>query len=519
MASRRSRGLYPLKESLRDSERQFRLLVAGVTDYAIYMLDTSGMITTWNTGAERIKGYSAEEVIGRHFSMFYTEEDRAAGMPERVLATAAREGRFEAEGRRVRKDGTIFWTNVVIDAIYDEEGSLIGFGKVTRDITERKEAEELVARAKEQMALSQKMEALGQLTGGIAHDFNNLLMIVGGQAQMLGKYVEDPRALRGLDAIRTAVTRGENLTRQLLAFSRKSALRSEVVTIGDRFARFHDMIASLLPGNIQLAIDIPPDIWNIELDVNELEFALINVVVNARDAMPRGGDLAIAARNVTLDGASGPPDLRGEFVAIHVTDTGTGIPAEIVPKIFDPFFTTKQVDKGTGLGLAQVYGFARQSKGAVAVKSEVGKGTTISFYFPRSHGKPANGDIASAEEKPAQASGTVLLVEDNVEVADVTATFLADLGYSVVHAPHSDAALGILKSRNDISLLLSDVVMPGTLNGIELAEKVRSENPLLPILLTTGYAKATEGVGKRFPILRKPYEIGNLDRAIRQAMR
>ncbi len=337
--------------------------MSGVTDYALFRLDPQGIVSSWNVGAERIKGYAAAKIIGQHFSRFYTAEDRQSGLPARALRTAAREGRFEGEGWRVRKDGGQFWASVVIDAIRDETGALIGFAKITRDITERREAQLALQRTQEQLAQSQKMDALGHLTGGIAHDFNNMLMVVGGYAEFLKRRLSDPKDRRALDAIELATSRAESLTRQLLTFSRRQSLNPATVNLAERFAAFRDILASSAHGNIQLDIDVAPDTWPVTIDPNEFEVAIVNLVVNARDAMPDGGGIAITVRNVAI-GAHDPIDgLEGEFVVVEVKDTGVGIPPDVLPRVFDPFFTTKETDRGTGLGLSQVYGFARRRAG------------------------------------------------------------------------------------------------------------------------------------------------------------
>ena len=297
-------------EELRQSDQQFRALVAGVTDYALYMLNPTGVVSSWNAGAERIKGYTADEIIGRNFSQFYTPEDRKAGLPNRSLSIAAATGRFEAEAWRMRKDGSLFWANVVIDAIRDESGKLIGFAKITRDITEKRNAQEALERAHEQLAQAQKMEALGQLTGGVAHDFNNLLMVVSGQAQSLVRRMTDQKNIRSLEAILAAASRGEALTRQLLTFSRRQTQNPRTVSLGQTISAFRDVLASSARGKIDLRIDIPQDVWPVSIDIPEFELALVNLVVNARDAMPEGGTITVSAENVRLRGDETVDSLR-----------------------------------------------------------------------------------------------------------------------------------------------------------------------------------------------------------------
>ena len=500
------------EEALRESERQFRLLVAGVTDYAIFRLDPNGIVSSWNAGAERIKGYKADEIIGHHFSRFFTDIDRGKGTPLRALYTATQEGRFEAEGWRVRKDGSLFWANAIIDAIRDENGNLIGFAKITRDVTERREAQLALQRSQEQLAQSHRMEALGQLTGGIAHDFNNLLMIVGGQAQILKRRTTDPKDIRAIEAIEMAAASGERLTRQLLAFSRRQQLNPKTLDLREHLKACRELLLSSVGGVAQLEFELSGDLWAVEADPNELELALVNLVVNARDAMTAAGKITIAANNVRLTRASDPP-LEGEFVALAVTDTGSGIDPKVLPRIFEPFFTTKDVSKGTGLGLSQVYGFTHQSGGGIWAESVQGQGTTITMYLPRSQ-RIVSDMQPELRCVPESGSGTVLVIEDNPEVAKVSSMLLKQIGYDAVVVGTAEAALKELGSNPAIDLVFSDVVMPGKIDGTELAGMIRERYPKMPILLTSGYSTAAERAEKQFPLLRKPYQISALAEAI-----
>jgi PAS domain S-box-containing protein len=503
-------------EALRESERQFRLFTEAATDHALIRLDSRGVVSGWNAGAQRIEGYAEPEIVGQHFSRFYTAADRAAGAPERALAAAAASGSYEHDGWRVRKNGSLFLAAVVIDAIRDEEGKLIGFANIMRDVTERHEARVKLQRAQEQLAQSQKMEALGQLTGGIAHDFNNMLMVVSGNAQILKRQLGDPKNLRSVEAIEVAAARGENLTRQLLAFSRRQALNPIVISLRQRLTEFRDLLASSARGDIRLVVDIRRSVWPVAVDIHELELALINLVVNARDAMPGGGTVTITAKNLRLQPEDTPDGLRGEFVALTVTDTGSGIEADVLPKVFEPFFTTKQRDKGTGLGLSQVYGLTHQSGGTVTITSEVGSGTAVTVYLPRSR-RPLSeqripeGGLPRGGEK-------VLLVEDNPEVQDVVGMLLEQLGYRVFLAESAAAALQLLASGETVDLVFTDIVMPGELDGVALARRVKEEYPDIAVLLSTGYAKAANALEAGFPILRKPYQLTVLARAIRKAL-
>ena len=404
----------------------------------------------------------------------------------------------------------------MIDAIRDEEGKLIGFANIMRDVTERHEARAKLQRAQERLAQSQKMEALGQLTGGIAHDFNNMLMVVSGNAQILKSRLRNLKHLRPVEAIELAAARGENLTRQLLAFSRRQALNPIVISLRQRLAEFRDLLASSARGNITLVIDIPRNIWPVAVDIHELELALINLVVNARDAMPGGGTTTIAGKNLLLQSEDTPDGLCGEFVALTVADTGCGIKADILPKVFEPFFTTKQLDKGTGLGLSQVYGLTRQSGGTVTIASQLGNGTSVTMFFPRTHCPLSETSTAAVE--PPRGGETVLLVEDNREVQDIVGMLLDQLGYRVFRARSAAGALQLLQSGEAVDLVFSDIIMPGELDGMALARKVKEEYPDIAVLLTSGYAKAVNTLETNFPILRKPYQLATLARAIRDAL-
>ena len=499
------------QEAMRESERQFRLLVAGVTDYALYMLDPNGIVTSWNQGAQRIKGYTADEIIGQHFSRFYAERDRSAGAPARALHVAVQEGRFEADAWRVRKDGSLFWANVIIDPIRDEHGHLVGFAKITRDITERREAQLALQEAQSQRAHAQKMDALGQLTGGVAHDFNNLLMIVAGQVPKLKRAAgDDERAKKAVEAIEIATRRGAALTRQLLTFSRRQVFRPSVVQVAERLESCRAMLTSIIGASQTVVTTLEPGIWPVKVDANELELAIVNIAINARDAMPNGGVISITAENVALRPSDTPAQLEGPFVAVRISDTGTGIAPDVLPKVFDPFFTTKQVDKGSGLGLSQVYGFCQQSGGTVTIQSELGRGTTVTLLLPRTHESPAEAptDVAPAD---SAGDGTVLVVEDNPDVANVTVSMLEDVGYRVRLVSNGDAALAAIATV-EFDLVVSDIVMAGSMDGIKLARAIREKNPKLPVLLMTGYSQAAADVGFEFTILRKPVDIDELSR-------
>jgi PAS domain S-box-containing protein len=495
------------ERALYASEQQFRMLVQGVRDYAIYMLDPQGRVTNWNAGAEKIKGYTADEIVGEHFSRFYTEEDRADGEPARALETALREGRYEREAERVRKDGTRFWASVVLDPIRDETGELIGFAKVTRDITEQRRAQDELEEARTALFQAQKLQALGELTGGIAHDFNNLMTVIRGSAELLQNENIDPeKKRRCVRAILETSDRATTLTGRLLAFGRRQALRPEPIDVGVRLDALGEVLSRTLGSTIRVELDVAPDVWPIEVDAAELETALLNAAVNARDAMPEGGTITLSAENVPDENA----------VCISVTDTGEGIPAELMPRVFEPFFTTKPVGKGTGLGLSQIHGFAAQTGGRADIRSNPGEGTTLSLMLPRSNNLPAT----TSDSRPPLtrlAKLNVLLVEDSDSVRQFARAVLEELHAVVTEANSGEEASRLLDGHH-FDLIFSDVVMPG-ISGLDFARSVRDQLPNQRILLATGYSKQVAmGEAAGFQIVQKPYGAESLTAAISRTL-
>ena len=409
---------------LLESERRYRRLIEAVVDYAIFQLDPAGNVTTWNPGAQRIKGYDPEEIIGQHFSRFYTPEDIQLGVPKLALAEAAKQGRFEAEGWRMRKDGSRFWASVVIDRITDEAGELVGFAKVTRDVTERKQAQDELQRVQQQLAASQKLEAVGQLSGGIAHDFNNLLMIVLGNLETAERnsrgLANSTNLQRALANAKRGAQRAAALTSRLLAFSRRQALDPQPINLNNFLNGLQEFLQRTLGERIEVQTVGSAGLWSIEADANHLESAIINLGINARDAMPDGGKLTVEAVNVLADEdyCRVNPELSpGQYVIVCVTDTGTGMTADVLNHAFEPFFTTKEPGQGTGLGLSQVYGFVKQSGGHVKIYSEVGQGTSIRMYFPRYHGDARPVDSDADEFRPeGEKLETILVVEDDADL-------------------------------------------------------------------------------------------------------
>jgi len=493
--------------ALESIRRHFHILIEGVVDYAIFALDKEGHISSWNSTAQKITGYTREEIVGKHFGIFYRPDERRAGAPAHALESAIQRGKHEVEGWRIKKNGTPFFTTGSVSSSHDDTGNLIGFINVLRDATERRDAEEKLVEAREQLAMSQKMEAIGKLTGGIAHDFNNLLMIIGGSAQIFARLL-DPKLPRAIEAIQNAAKRGESLTRQLLTFSRRQHLSPTVVDLNASIKNMRTMIESSLRGNIVYNENIGEGVAQIMVDLAELELAIVNIAVNARDAMENGGTFTVTVNGVTVDQQTGEHRAGDAFFAVAFSDTGTGIPPHLLSKMFDPFFTTKEVGKGTGLGLSQVYGFAHQAGGTVTADSKVGQGTTITLYLPACADEQKISDDPSATKTKARQSQRrmVLVVDDNADVADVTSSLFEQLGYETIYRDSAEAALQLIETGAKVDLVFSDIVMPGTIDGVGLAREIRSRYPTLPIGLTTGYSDAAKAAPSNLRILRKPFD-------------
>ncbi|HKT27202.1 PAS domain S-box protein [Dyella sp.] len=629
-------------ENLARSKRDFELLVRSVTDYAIFMLDTTGHVTSWNGGAEKIKGYRAEEIIGRHFSAFYTPEDVAAGIPQLALTTALHEGRFETDAWRVRKDGTRFWANVIIDPVWNN-GELIGFAKVTRDATTRRNAElalfeserrfrgivntaldafaqidesgritewnpqaqELFGWSREQvlgkplttlcfphgdntaedwltsawqhkpvrqthqltavnrsgrrftaelsvsvlslasgpamcifmrdltekiqmetqLRQSQKMEALGQLTGGIAHDFNNILQAISSSlevVEIIGRRAQFTAADKHIQNALGSVRRAAGLTHRLLAFARRQALDPQAVDVGELIASMSELLRHSIGEHIALELALPEELWAAHCDANQLENAILNLAINARDAMPKGGRLRIEASNVNGDDPSAfnvlDPD--DSYVKIVVADSGTGMPADVRERAFDPFYTTKPVGQGTGLGLSMVYGFARQSGGHCVIESELGEGTRIILLLPRYVGPAqARTEWVTAQGRPAAHGEHILLVEDQSVIREAVTEVLVKLGYNVTQASDGLEGLSMAMAGQTFDLIVTDIGLPG-INGRSLADTVRHEHPHVPVLLITGYDPTAVHSSPSLPagmaLLPKPFNVETLGEQVRR---
>ncbi len=430
--------------------------------------------------------------------------------------TARARGSLDFEARITRADdGATRWLHVKGRTFYDD-GQPVRIAGVVTDVTERRVVEE-------QLRHSQKIEAIGRLTGGVAHDFNNLLMVISGGLEMIGRQQEPARRERVLQGMRQAVERGSTLSRQLLAFSRRQSLQPEPIDLAEQVGAMRDLLDRSLRGDVEVRTQFGPDLWPVEVDAGELELVVLNLAVNARDAMPAGGVITIKAANRP---AVPGEDIEADCVELSVVDTGIGMQPEILARAFEPFFTTKEIGKGSGLGLAQTHGFARASGGSVRIVSEPGRGTTVSLYLPRTEKPPVRraGTVALTSGAASQQigpGGQVLLVEDDDEVAALTAEMIEQLGYETTRVASAEAALGALANGRAIDLVFSDVMMPGKMNGLDLAREIRARRPGLPVVLTTGYVEAARQgtAGERIAVLPKPYRLQELRAALARARR
>ena len=538
---------------LRATTRRLQLILESTVDYAILTTDRGGRITLWNPGAEHILGWSQAEMLGQHAGIFFTPEDLAKGMPEREMERAALEGRAADERQHLRKDGSRFFASGMMMPLRDDAGELIGFLKILRDRTREHEAgkalergvaertaelaaanRELVGQIQERERIEttlrqmQRLEAVGQLTSGVAHDFNNLLTVIVGNIGFLQRALDNPQThpklLQRLGYMQGAAERGAKLTAQLLAFSRRQRLEAKPVDLNETVASMRELLQSSMGGSVQLETVQAPELWPALVDRTQIELVILNLAINARDAMQVGGSLSIETANVTLHEPQAAEEPGpGDYVMISVTDTGTGMPPEVLAKAFEPFFTTKEVGKGSGLGLAQVYGFAKQSGGGVRIRTRLGEGTTIEVFLPRAVGVRSG----VAEPMPAAHGAPIckdrhcriLLVDDDASVREVTAAILVERGYELVEAGSGGAALDVLsREGEDIDLLLIDFAMPG-MNGLEVAREARVRRPGLPVLFVTGYAdSAAMDEMSRERIISKPFREDDLVSRIDDAL-
>jgi PAS domain S-box-containing protein len=491
-------------KGLKDSEIRLRAIVDHAHD-AYVAIDPDSRIVTWSPEAERTFGWSASEVVGRQLAEIIIppryREDHRRGL-RRYLKTGegqAVDRLLELEA--LHRDGSEFPVEVSIATF--EIGNGRFFGAFIRDVTERR-------RLEERLRETQNLEAIGRLAGGIAHTFNNLFQVMFGNLHLAERRTDDDGARASLAKVVHAAERGALVTRQLLAFAREQTLNPQWVQPSESLRAFVSFVTQSLPGNVLVRTDIPSRLWPLQIDLSELQLALVNLALNARDAMPKGGALEITAVNETLrDPRLG---LDGEYLVIKVADTGAGIPPEVLSRVFDPFFTTKDPAVNRGLGLSQVHGFAYQSGGAVAVRSERGEGTTVTLYLPSSQNmRLAAASGASAHYERAHKTATVLLVEDDLDVAEVTAALLQECGFDVKLTYRTSEALNVLLQGDRVDLVLSDIMMPGGMSGMQLAEEVRTLLPQLPVLLATGFSDAAADAASRgLPIITKPYTMEEL---------
>jgi PAS domain S-box-containing protein len=484
------------------------------------MLDLEGRVSSWNEGARRIKGYEPEEVIGRHFSRFYREEDRTSGEPARALETARKEGRFSAEGWRVRKNGDLFRASVVIDAIRDDEGRPIGFAKITRDITEREETQRELETAREALFQSQKMEAIGQLTGGVAHDFNNLLMAVMSSLELLKKHLPpDQMSQRLLNNAIEGAKRGATLTQRMLAFARRQDLHLDQVEVPNLLAGMSDLVQRSIGPEWPISTSFPLKLPTVRADANQLEMALLNLIVNARDATPNGGPIVISAGCHQIENGNGATLESGDYIRLVVEDKGSGMDAETLRRATEPFFTTKGVGKGTGLGLPMVHGMAKQLGGDFEIESTSGEGTRAILWLPiaattASSPAPVESDAAIPSPVPRL---TVLVADDDALVLMNTAALLEDLGHKVVEAHSGGDALKKFRARNDIDLIITDQAMP-SMTGTQLIKAIDEDRPGIPAIIASGYGEGVDLPGRRVERLGKPFDQMRLAKSIARVM-
>lgn len=501
--------------------QRFKLLIDSITDHAIFLLDSDGHVISWNTGAHRITGYASEEIIGRHFACFHAEEDRNENAPQRDLQCAVAEGRFTQEGWRLRKDGSRFWAEVTSDAVRDDEsGALTGFVTVIRDLTERLHAAEALEQTHTRLMQGQRMEALGQLTDGIAHDFNNVLAVIVNCLDLLAPRLQAPSQIAFLEKAQRAANRGATLTRQLLAFARRQALKPDRHDLNLFIGGFEGILRRTCPASIDFRLDLKPRLYTVYLDGQQFETALLNLVANARDAMPRGGKLTLVTENVEITDFNPVHAMApGPYVRVALSDTGHGMTSDVLRRAFEPFFTTREPGMGRGLGLSQVYGFVVQSGGKVVIESEVDSGTIVNMYFPAIPAAAGALDL-SDDPEAMQVGEKVLIVEDDPDVLDVSVQIFHSMGYQVLTAENGLEAIDILKRIRDIDVLFTDVVMPMGMSGIELARFTRKLCPGIDTILASGYPLAVltseHGALDDFAFISKPFRWTELLETIRR---
>ena len=546
------------QQAIRQSEERFRLVVESLQDYAVFMTDSDGHVSSWNLGAQRIVGWGQQEVMGQWFGSFYTLEDQEQDLPRRMLREAAAEGRFENEGWRVRKDGSRFWANMIVTALMDDKGKLLGFSGIIRDLTNRKRVEEelqiLNARLKDRVAeqtaelvrtidqreqlqdqllQSQKMESVGTLAGGIAHDFNNILNLILGYASAIERSAGNPaKVSESTDVIKETVKRGASLVQQLLSMVRKTDMVFEQVEVNALLQKLQPLLRETFPKTIDISLELETALPAVMADINQVNQVMLNLCVNARDAMPAGGKLVLATGRVKGS------DLRGrfqeatenEYLSISVTDTGSGMNEYTRSRIFEPFFSTKEPGQGTGLGLSVVYGIVRNHMGFVDVVSEPEYGSTFYVYLPMPRGATAQADLTperqvNGNEAPRHSGDgeTILFVEDEARQLNLMQNFLHSEGYRVIGAKDGAEAVELyLHHKDKIAVVVLDIGLP-KLNGWEAFLKMRNEAPQVKVIFATGYisAEMESGIsnGELSGLILKPYQLDDVLAKIGYAIR
>jgi PAS domain S-box-containing protein len=540
-----------------ENARAYLAAMVESSDDGIVSKNLDGIVTSWNRGAETIFGYTAQEMIGQPILRLFPPDK--LDEEDLILARIRRGEKIDHfETVRRRKDGVDIDVSLTISPVRDESGRIIGVSKIARDVTDKKRADatlrdlndnlerrvvertreladanerlmtEVAERERTEAVLqqAQKMEVVGQLASGVAHDFNNLLAAILGNLELLEMRIGDQRLLKLVQAATRSARQGAKLNEQMLAFSRKQHLMPQPVDLNSLVTGVEILLGRTLGGTVEVGTELAADLWPALVDPHQLELVLLNLAINARDAMPLGGKVVIKTRNTQIRKSDKSIDLAsGDYVLISVSDTGTGMSPEVLARACEPFFTTKPPGKGSGLGLAQVYGLARQSGGSLLIKSAAGKGTTVELYLPRSHEEaiPATESPETAGHAATRSQARVLVVDDHEEVREVIAAHLDALGYQCVQAASGRTALAILGGNcSAFDLLIADYAMP-EMSGLELTRAVRTQCPDLPAIIVTGYADVTgfDGSTEQAILLCKPFRMselgGTVERALREA--
>jgi PAS domain S-box-containing protein len=503
-------------DALWQSEERFRLLVDAVKDYAIFMIDLEGRIASWNAGAERMTGFTAEDVLGKSVAVLRPPDAKAEEL-EPLFERIRREGGAEWDDDGIKKDGSRYLPHVYCAPMVDRKGELLGYVSITRDVTEQRSLQA-------QLVQAQRLEALGQLAGGVAHDFNNMLMVIFARCDLLLHGVESAKHRQYISEIRTAARKNRDLTQQLLAAARQQVLDPQVVNLNEVIGSAMQLLTPTLGEHIAIHRHLQEPLWNVNADPGKLHQVLLNLAINARDAMAGGGVLTVESRNVHVDASYARQHIgvrEGDYVSLVVSDTGAGIPAGVRDRIYDPFFTTKEPGRGTGLGLAVVRGIVEQTGGQIWMYSEEGRGTAFKILLPR-FAADATQEMAADDTLPERGTETILLVEDEELLRAVIREAMEEHGYRVLEARSPAEALAINNAFNEpIDLLLTDMIMPG-LTGLELAQHIASERPLTRIIFMSGYTNQAVTSNTTLPpgvrYLEKPIPTVLLLRTIRAAL-